>query len=211
MLIQRGMQYAVALLFDLSGLVLLFVGWFLLIRAAFRQSAWWGIGCLLLAPVKLVFLVRHWADARTAFFRITTGVVLISVGVCALAPGPGASQWLRRKIAERRYAKAISAETALNTQIQQQRDRIEQLEATFAKAGTALVQQFSNLSARRKNLDNGDVATVNSFNAEAADYQARNTARQQAAQEILSQHAELARLLALRSQRTAAVAAESDP
>lgn len=208
MLIQRGMQYAVALLFDLSGLVLLFVGWFLLIRAAFRQSAWWGIGCLLLAPVKLVFLVRHWADARTAFFRITTGVVLLSVGVCALAPGPGASQWLRRKLAERRYAKAISADAELDSQIQQQRDRIEQLETAFAKDGTALAQQFSELTARRKSLETGDVATVNSFNAEAADYQARNTARQQATQDIQSQHAELDRLLALRSQRTAVVASD---
>lgn len=35
--------------------------WFLFV--AFKESIWWGIGCLCLGPVSLIFLVKYWHDS----------------------------------------------------------------------------------------------------------------------------------------------------
>jgi len=51
----------------LLGIILLIVGdiWFLI--AAFRESIWWGLACLLLPIVQLFFLIVHWDEAKKPF------------------------------------------------------------------------------------------------------------------------------------------------
>lgn len=176
--------------------------------AAFRQNVWWGIACLLIGPASLIFTILHWAEAKKGFF-------LSIVGLAFVISGFATSPMLRTIITQSRGfdpgklpASGFALEQAapgpdLNAQIQQQRDHIEQLEAKFAHDGAALVQQFKTLTEKRKALKPGNDATVNAFNAEAADYQARNTARTQASQEIQALRAELDTLLEQRSRRNA--------
>ena len=58
--------------------------WFLVV--AFRQSVWWGLGCLFIPFVSLVFLIMHWRDAAKPFFVSLLGTVLIIV-VALMMPG----------------------------------------------------------------------------------------------------------------------------
>lgn len=182
------------------------VGGIMTLVAAFRQNVWWGLGCIFLGPVQLIFLILHWAEAKKGFFVSLAGTAVILAG---LASSPA----LRTLVSQARSfdpAKlpvsgfALEKEAPqpdLNTQIQQQRERIEQLEAAFAQDGQALVQQFEKLTSQRTALKQGDDAAVTAFNAEAADYQSRNTARQRAAQELQALRTELETLLDQRARR----------
>ena len=44
--------------------------WFLI--AAFKNSILWGLGCLLLYPVSIIFLILNWSEAKNPFFSPTT-------------------------------------------------------------------------------------------------------------------------------------------
>ena len=48
--------------------------------AAFTTGLWWGLGCLLLWPVSLLFLVVHWDVAKNPFFLQVVGLVIILMG-----------------------------------------------------------------------------------------------------------------------------------
>ncbi|MGB8169204.1 MAG: glutaredoxin domain-containing protein [Chthoniobacteraceae bacterium] len=205
------METLTLVLVGLGGLLAL-AGGIMTLVAAFRQNVLWGIACLVLGPASLVFTALHWAEAKKGFLTSLAGVVLAVLGL-AMSPT------LRAAITQthghdpgKLPAAGFALEQAtpapdLNAQIQQQRDQIEQLEGKFAQDGEALVQQFKKLTEKRKALKKGDAATVNAFNAEAADYQARNTARQQASQEIQALRAELDTLLEQRSRRNTGSAA----
>jgi hypothetical protein len=59
------------------GAVLVFVGAIWLLVVAFKTHILWGLGCLLIYPVCLVFVVLHWKVASKPF--------LVQVAGCALA------------------------------------------------------------------------------------------------------------------------------
>ena len=63
------------------GLILGVVGGIWLLVVAFKTSIWWGLGCLLIGPVSLVFAVMHWQDAKKPFLISLAGTVLIIVAV----------------------------------------------------------------------------------------------------------------------------------
>lgn len=48
--------------------------------ASFSTSVWWGLGCLLISPVSLVFLILHWDVAKNPFFLQVAGLVLMLLG-----------------------------------------------------------------------------------------------------------------------------------
>lgn len=45
--------------------------------AAFKESIWWGLGCLLFSPVSLVFLIMHWDVAKNPFFLQLIGLAIM--------------------------------------------------------------------------------------------------------------------------------------
>lgn len=62
------------------GLVIIFIGAIGFLIVAFKQSILWGLGCLLLAPVSLIFLVLYWKDAKNSFFLQLLGVAIMICG-----------------------------------------------------------------------------------------------------------------------------------
>ncbi len=48
--------------------------------AAFKTSIPWGIGCLLIAPVSLLFLIMHWDNAKNPFFLQVIGFGIMFFG-----------------------------------------------------------------------------------------------------------------------------------
>lgn len=65
----------------LFGLVVMIVGGIAFLIEAFRTTLWWGLGCLLFAPVSLVFLILHWQDAKQAFFTQLLGLAVLAAAV----------------------------------------------------------------------------------------------------------------------------------
>lgn len=62
------------------GLIVTLIGGVGTLIAAFKTSVWWGLGCLLLSPVSLVFLVMHWKVAKNPFFLQLIGLVIVLIG-----------------------------------------------------------------------------------------------------------------------------------
>ncbi|MBC8026746.1 MAG: hypothetical protein H7Y89_12190 [Steroidobacteraceae bacterium] len=67
-------------LFYLGCLISIVTGiWFLVV--AFKTSVWWGLGCLILPFVSLIFLFMHWEAAKKPFLWSLLGFVMIIVPV----------------------------------------------------------------------------------------------------------------------------------
>jgi hypothetical protein len=68
------------------GFILSLIGgiWFLV--EAFRTTVWWGLGCLFISIVELIFLIIHWDRAAKPFGLSVLGGVILFVGAFA-APG----------------------------------------------------------------------------------------------------------------------------
>jgi hypothetical protein len=57
------------------------VGSIMLLVVAFKESVWWGLGCIFIPFVALIFLIMHWAVAKKPFFIELAGAVLIIIGI----------------------------------------------------------------------------------------------------------------------------------
>ena len=62
------------------GIALIIIGGIGTLIAAFKTSILWGLGCLLIAPVSLIFLVLHWDVAKNPFFLQLVGLALLFAG-----------------------------------------------------------------------------------------------------------------------------------
>ena len=56
-----------AMLLVVVGITVTLIGgvWFLV--ESFRESIWWGLGCLLINPIQFIFLFVHWDAAKKPF------------------------------------------------------------------------------------------------------------------------------------------------
>lgn len=68
----------------IGGLLLIFAGLVWLVMRAFATSLLWGWGSLL-PPLTLVFVLRHWARARSAMLLCGLGIIPLVVGMTLLA------------------------------------------------------------------------------------------------------------------------------
>ena len=69
------------------GIILALIGGIGILIAAFRESVGWGIGCLLLPIVSLIFVIMHWEETKKPFLLNLAGTVLAIVGGAISGPG----------------------------------------------------------------------------------------------------------------------------
>jgi len=62
------------------GLAVFIIGGIGTLIASFKTSILWGLGCLFIAPVSLIFLVLHWDVAKNPFFLQLFGIALVFIG-----------------------------------------------------------------------------------------------------------------------------------
>ena len=62
-----------------AGIAHLF-GTILFLAAAFRQSIWWFLGCLLIHPVWIFFLLIHWGQAKKGFLIQIAASLGLAIG-----------------------------------------------------------------------------------------------------------------------------------
>ena len=68
------------MLFIYIGLIIFILGGIGFLITAFKESILWGLGCLFLAPISLVFLFMYWKDAKNPFFLQLIGIAVMLVG-----------------------------------------------------------------------------------------------------------------------------------
>ncbi|MEM8600957.1 MAG: hypothetical protein AAGF99_13645 [Bacteroidota bacterium] len=69
-----------SLLLGASGLLLIVAGSLYILVRAFAASLPWGIACLLVGPVMIVFTMLHWDDAKAGALAMVAGMALLFVG-----------------------------------------------------------------------------------------------------------------------------------
>jgi hypothetical protein len=62
------------------GALIAVVGGIWLLVVAFQESIGWGIGCLLCAPVAIVFAIMNWEKAKKPFLIELGGALLAGIG-----------------------------------------------------------------------------------------------------------------------------------
>jgi hypothetical protein len=62
------------------GLFVFVVGGIGTLIVAFKASVWWGLGCLFIAPVSLLFLIMNWGVAKNPFFLQVFGIGIMLLG-----------------------------------------------------------------------------------------------------------------------------------
>lgn len=80
------MQY-VGIAIMLVGAVLSLYGGIRILIAAFQKSVLWGLGCLFIPFVILIFVIQNWAETKTPFLINIAGAVLTVVGSALSAMG----------------------------------------------------------------------------------------------------------------------------
>ena len=73
-----------SLLLGAAGLLLIAGGSLYILVRAFTTSVLWGVGCLLISPVMIVFAMLHWDGAKAGVLAAVAGtVVLFLAGLLA--------------------------------------------------------------------------------------------------------------------------------
>lgn len=68
------------------GIAIIIIGGIGFLIAAFKNSILWGLGCLILSPISLVFLILHWQEAKNPFFLQLIGVAVVFAGSMMISP-----------------------------------------------------------------------------------------------------------------------------
>ncbi|MBI2923750.1 MAG: hypothetical protein HYY18_22050 [Planctomycetes bacterium] len=81
---------ALGVLFIVAGLIVAAWGniWFLVI--AFKESALWGLGCLIVPFVSLIYLVMRWQECWRAFALNAVGIAVFFGGMVMLGASEAA-------------------------------------------------------------------------------------------------------------------------
>lgn len=67
----------------IAGYLTAFVGGIMILVAAFQESPMWGIGCLLVPFVSLIFVIVHWNEAKWGFLINLVGGFMVGLGLAA--------------------------------------------------------------------------------------------------------------------------------
>lgn len=187
-----------------AGTLLYFFCFIMFIVVAFKRHILWGLAVLFVPLAGFVFLCMNWQRAKVAFIGLLIGGGMVG-GAIASIPGASDAFWKQYQAQYAlRHGKPLPSATAdLNAQIQEHRQRLETLQATFAQDGVELTKQYQSLDAQRKALKPEDTAAITKFNEAAAAYQAKNVARKEMQTLIDSTQKELDSLLDTRSRQAA--------
>jgi hypothetical protein len=70
------------------GLVASLVGSVMVLWRAFRESVLWGLGCIFVPFVYIIFVIKHWDDTKKGFLIGVSGSVLVLAAAVLTPPIP---------------------------------------------------------------------------------------------------------------------------
>lgn len=62
------------------GYLISLVGSIMVLVAAFRESVLWGLGCIFVPFVSLIFIIKFWDESKRGFFVSLAGLAVVVVG-----------------------------------------------------------------------------------------------------------------------------------
>lgn len=66
-------------IFIIIGLIIFVIGGIGFLIATFRTSLLWGLGCLFISPLQIIYLFVHWDSAKKPFLiQLTGGLVMLA-------------------------------------------------------------------------------------------------------------------------------------
>ncbi len=68
------------------GIIVALIGGIGILIAAFKEGIGWGLGCLLVPLVTLIFVIMHWQDTKKPFGIAVLGNILIIAGSAMMKP-----------------------------------------------------------------------------------------------------------------------------
>jgi len=80
---------AIGMILSLVGGIVALVGFIWLVVVAFKESILWGIGCLLVPCVSIVFAIMNWDKAKQPFLIGLGGSIAASLGSFLMKPPAG--------------------------------------------------------------------------------------------------------------------------
>jgi glutaredoxin len=181
------------------GLLIAVIASIMVLVNAWRQSIGWFLLAFFVPFGRLIFVCMHWSETKGPFLMTYVGVAIMFAGIFAV---PDVREHAMKDIRTRMGVKETPARN-YTAEIQEHRDQLELLQASFAQDGVELTKQYQQLDAQRKALKPGDTEATLKFNEAAAAYQARNTARKQMQQRMDTTQKELDELLEARSRSAA--------
>jgi len=182
-----------------AGLLIALIASIVVLINAWRQSIGWFLLALFVPFGRLIFVCMHWSETKNSFIMTYVGVAIMFAGIFAV---PDVREHAIKDIRAKMGIKETPPRN-FAAEIQEHRDQMESLQASFAQDGVELTKQYQQLDAQRKALKPGDTEAITKFNEAAAAYQARNTARKKMQQQMDITQKELDELLEARSRNTA--------
>lgn len=79
------MSFIGGILMAVGAIVALIYGIIILIKA-FKASVLWGLGCLFVPFVSLVFVIKYWGECKKPFLMSLLGSVILGVGAGMMGP-----------------------------------------------------------------------------------------------------------------------------
>ncbi len=182
-----------------AGLLIALIASIVVLINAWRQSIGWFLLAFFVPFGRLIFVCMHWSETKNSFIMTYVGVAIMFAGIFAV---PDVREHAIKDIRAKMGIKETPPRN-FTAEIQEHRDQMESLQASFAQDGVELTKQYQQLDAQRKALKPGDTEAITKFNEAAAAYQARNTARKQMQQQMDTTQKELDELLEARSRNAA--------
>jgi hypothetical protein len=71
----------IAVLAAVACVVLIFVGWFMVMMAGFREHVLWGLAILVFGPAYVAFSILHWPEARRGFLYSVYGFLAFGLTI----------------------------------------------------------------------------------------------------------------------------------
>ncbi|MEI8669936.1 hypothetical protein P4S65_17980 [Pseudoalteromonas sp. B131b] len=65
---------------SIIGIIIVVVGGIFLLIETFRESILWGIGCILISPISLLFIVLHWDVSKKPVVIQIVGLIIMFFG-----------------------------------------------------------------------------------------------------------------------------------
>jgi glutaredoxin len=202
------------------GAFMFLIGYASLQSKAFQDGLFWRTVIYESLGWKIVYGLLHLRDNMFGLFSLLVGLVLLFTGIYTIPylraeavkeyDLPESPNQLPARVSSNLSARlrihlpAVRKGPDLNAQIQEDRQRLETLQAAFYEDGQEVAGEYRALEAERKALNSTDTAAIVRFNEKAASYGARNTARRQTQAQITAVQAELDALLDARLRQIAA-------
>lgn len=180
-------------------MAVMLVGGLMMLAAAFRVGILWGVAYLLVPLAALVFLFKHWTEAKKGFLINMAGLGVF-LGLYFIFPQgrPAIAEWAVNHSGPSANALAPK-QNDYSTEIAAKREHLLTLQADLARVTADTDLQFKALTERRTALNTTDQPAVHQFNVDAVAYQKEAEQMKQLAQEIDATNLEVEELLAKRA------------